>query len=119
MTRRSDAWPDLSPTYSQPLPDLGPLHCALFPTYPTFSGSRVYRAPGSCSVFVYVPNRSGRLGRLGRRLNRAALRVPNLCPTSVKVGMECHGSSPAAANTGSSGPDCALVTTVFLGGCHG
>lgn len=116
MTRRSDALPNLSPTSSRPPPDLGSLHCALFPTYPTFEASRVYRATGRCSVFVYVSNRLGRLGRLGIRLNRAGLRVPNLCPTSVEVGFSVRGSFLEPLYAGNSDPDLSLVTRVLLGG---
>jgi len=119
MARRSDYVPNLCPTSTQPLPDLGPLNRAPYPTYPTFSTSRVYRTTKGAFVFACVMYRSGRLGRSGRRLNRAALRLPNLCPTSGMVGQRGRGSFLAAPNAGNSDPDCALVTRVFPGGCHG
>jgi len=88
-----------------------------FPTFPTFSRAYVHPRAGA-GAGAHTPahvrahlntNKLGRLGRLGRVALEAALRVPNLCPTSDRLGKELS----MAGHMRDSMPLCAEIVDAF------
>ena len=72
------------------------------PNLPNLFLSRVYTCVGACRRAIththaralLTHTRLGRLGRLGRSPQDKAFRLPNLCPTSPRLGTPsevCHG----------------------------